>query len=159
MVWQPFVDSKTGLCLLLIDDFKAHMTAKVCRKFAACRTILEIIPPGYTSKLQVMDVGLNKPFKMHYGDQVDCFVRDFTLNNIPGTKAKPGRRLVASWIDTAWGKVTKEMCTNTWKHCDFYPPSENYVTAPYNFLMTARAKPVVPSAAHERNLEHDKESM
>jgi hypothetical protein len=133
MVWQPFVETKTGLCWLLIDDFKAHMTAKVCHKFVACRTI---IPPGYTSKLQVMDVGLNKPFKLHYGNQVDCFVHDFTLSNIPGTTAKPRRRLVAGWIDTAWGKLTKEMATNTWKHCDFYPRSKNYVAAPYNFLMT-----------------------
>jgi hypothetical protein len=77
------------------------------------------------------------------------------MNNVPGTKAKPERCLVAGWIDTAWGKLTREMCTNTWKHWDFYPPSENYVTVPYNFLMNARMKPGTPTTAQEHNSEDD----
>jgi hypothetical protein len=32
---------------------------------------MELVPGGYTSRLQVMDVGLNKPFKDRVRDQYD----------------------------------------------------------------------------------------
>jgi hypothetical protein len=34
---------------------------------------MEIIPGGYTSKLQVMDVGLNRPFKFYYQEAAFAF--------------------------------------------------------------------------------------
>ena len=39
------------------------MTKKVMAAIEDCGSAIDFIPAGYTSKLQTMDVGLNKPFK------------------------------------------------------------------------------------------------
>jgi hypothetical protein len=54
--------------MLILDEMSAHMTTDVRNAIAVCDTHLVLIPGGYTSKLQVMDVGFNKPFKNHYRD-------------------------------------------------------------------------------------------
>jgi hypothetical protein len=56
----------------------------VCRQISDLGTILEIIPGGYTSKLQVLDVGINRPFKYYYEEMSYDFVREWTAKNVPG---------------------------------------------------------------------------
>ena len=71
---------------------------------------MEIIPAGYTSKLQVLDVGINKPFK----DNMCNLFREFQVNNVENNKIT--REIVATWINMAWSIITKEMIMNTWRH-------------------------------------------
>jgi DDE superfamily endonuclease len=67
IVWTPVMQQHiNGLTLLLLDNFGVHMTAKVNSAFAKLNTELEIIPPGFTSLVQVMDVGLHKTFKDYF---------------------------------------------------------------------------------------------
>jgi hypothetical protein len=119
VIWRPFTDGKVGMFLLLIDEAKAHLTAKVMRAIGTCRTILEIIPGGYTSRLQPVDVGVNKPFKKYYGDCSEEFVRRWICNNVAGVKPKPICVEVAKWIDTAWKAIRRETILNTWRHIGF----------------------------------------
>jgi hypothetical protein len=71
-VWKPWTLSKHGApTMLILDEMSAHMTTDVRNAIAECNTHLGLIPGGYTSKLQVMDVGYNKPFKNHYRDFYD----------------------------------------------------------------------------------------
>ena len=94
-VWRPFAEAKEGPSLLFLDKAHVHLTVKVCYQIALLNTELEIIPEGYTSKLQVMDVGLNKQFKtrVHNG------VEEFILNEPVGSK--PNRKSVSKWIRDA----------------------------------------------------------
>ena len=91
-VWKPFAQSKEGPTVLIIDEAASHLTRKVKYEIAMCGTELEVIPGGYTSKLQVMDVGLNKPFK----DRLRECVEEFTL--IAPIGLKPTRKIVSKWI-------------------------------------------------------------
>ena len=50
-------------CLLLLDSFRAHLTDKVSRSLNKANATVVIIPGGCTSKVQPVDVCLNKPIK------------------------------------------------------------------------------------------------
>ena len=63
-VWKPVAEVGPPK-LLLLDHCTSHMTAKVMKRLGDLRTIVDYVPPGYTSKLQVMDVGINGPFKTY----------------------------------------------------------------------------------------------
>jgi hypothetical protein len=49
--------------LLELDQCKVHLMGSVVGALEGCGTEVEFILPGYTGKLQVLDVGINKPFK------------------------------------------------------------------------------------------------
>ena len=48
---------------LVLDSFTAHKTDAVKNRFREKHTDLAVIPGGLTSRLQPLDVSLNKPFK------------------------------------------------------------------------------------------------
>ena len=62
-VWAPFALEKGDNTYLLMDEFSAHLMASCSNQIKGCGTTIEYILGGYTSKLQMMDVGVNKPFK------------------------------------------------------------------------------------------------
>jgi transposase-like protein len=49
--------------LLVLDSFSAHKTDAVKQRFCEKRTNLAVIPGGLTSRLQPLDVSLNRSFK------------------------------------------------------------------------------------------------
>ena len=49
--------------LLVLDSFAAHKTKIVKQRFREKGTDIAIIPGGLTSRLQPLDVSLNKSFK------------------------------------------------------------------------------------------------
>ena len=107
-VWKPFCRSKLGATYLLMDEFTVHQTGTALDAVVECGSEIDFIPAGYTSKLQVLDVGLNKPFK---GYVKDCY-EEFMVANEDGVVI---RRLdVARWVDLAWAKVTVTSILNTW---------------------------------------------
>ena len=63
LVWAPFALEKGTAQYLLMDEFSAHLMASCSNQIKGCETTIDYILGGYTSKLQVMDVGVNKPFK------------------------------------------------------------------------------------------------
>jgi DDE superfamily endonuclease len=64
-VWKKFAMKQDAKCLLLLDEFQVHITANVNKAFDDCNTAVEYVPPGYTSKLQACDIGINKPFNLY----------------------------------------------------------------------------------------------
>jgi len=49
--------------LLVLDSFSAHITDSVKRRFGEKNTNIAVIPGGLTSRLQPLDVSINKSFK------------------------------------------------------------------------------------------------
>ena len=78
-----------------------------------CGTEVDFVLEGYTSKLQVLDVGVNKPFKGYVKESYEKFMVD----NTDGKKAS--RLDVEKWVDEAWNKVTSEKISNTWASIGF----------------------------------------
>mgnify|MGYP005852193269 CR=1 FL=1 len=109
-VWKPFTQRINGApSLLLLDWAPAHMMSSVKSAIANCNTELEFVPKGYTSKLQVLDVGVNKPFSDYIRQQVD----DWQVRNQFDTK--PRRQDVSHWIKMAWMEITETTIKNTWR--------------------------------------------
>ena len=78
-----------------------------------CGTEVDTIAAGYTGRLQVLDVGINKPFKGYIKDEYEIFMRE----NPHGTK--PSRVDVANWISVAWQKLMPLTICNTWRSIGF----------------------------------------
>ena len=55
--------TKKDRSLLVMDSFRGHLTENVKKAFRKGNTVTAIIPGGCTSKLQPLDVSINKPFK------------------------------------------------------------------------------------------------
>ena len=108
LVWKPYAKTIDGVKLLFIDDFSAHKTGAVRKAIADCDTELEIIPGGYTGKLQVMDVGGNKPFK----DRIRKKGTDFMDENEVGKR--PQRKDVSYWVSECWNALPDDMLQRTW---------------------------------------------
>ncbi|KAL7572365.1 hypothetical protein ACA910_021575 [Epithemia clementina (nom. ined.)] len=86
------------------------------------QTLVEIIPEGYTGKLQVMDVGVNRPFKKADGEEHFYFLQRNNDNNTPGTRILPTCQDVSHWINAAWKSVKEETIQKTWVHIGLCNP-------------------------------------
>lgn len=90
-VWKPYAVRDNRIVYLIMDECPSHLTSTVRRAFTDCNTEMDFIPGGYTSKLQVLDVGINKPFKNYLTHDFE----DWLLRNY---YARPQREDVASWV-------------------------------------------------------------
>ena len=110
-IWKPYTETKKGeLTLLVIDQFSVHLMQSVKKAIEDCGTLLEYVPKGYTSCLQVCDIGLNKPFK----DHMRAAVNEWMVAN--DVEKRPDRPTVSYWINHAWQKITHATIINTWAH-------------------------------------------
>jgi transposase-like protein len=63
-VWsRRTVDSSNPSSLLVLDSFRGHLVSSVKQKLHEKATNMAVIPGGLTSKLQPLDVSINKSFK------------------------------------------------------------------------------------------------
>ena len=63
------ISEKQPPSIIIMDDYKAHRKAQVIQKLNSLKISHEIIPGGFTSSLQPLDVSLNKPFKDYYREE------------------------------------------------------------------------------------------
>jgi hypothetical protein len=109
-VWSPFATQQNELTYLIIDECRTHMTANVRKAFLEVGTEVDYIPGGYTSKLQMLDVGVNKPFKNNVRHEFDTWL-------VGSESLKPQRQDVSMWIDAAWKGITVNTIVNSWRKC------------------------------------------
>jgi len=57
---NPFSNSRS---MLVLDSFRGHTTNPVKNQLVEKNTNIAVIPGGYTSKLQPLDIAINKSFK------------------------------------------------------------------------------------------------
>lgn len=70
----------------VMDEFSVHMQSECVDFMQFCPTEVDTIVAGYTGRLQVLDVGINKLFKGYVKEEYEIFMRV----NLHGTK--PSRR-------------------------------------------------------------------
>src|SRR5688572_11207624 len=62
-VWVKRARLSNPQSLLVLDSFSAHIVDSVKRQFGEKNTNIAVIPGGLTSRLQPLDVSINKSFK------------------------------------------------------------------------------------------------
>jgi hypothetical protein len=112
-VWSPYTkDTRRGGrdTYLLMDEFSVHLMGEINHKINKLGTENEFVPGGYTGCVQVIDKGVNKPFKHYAREEFESWMAS---NN--GSRKKTTRGEVSQWIKMAWDKVTTATLINTWK--------------------------------------------
>lgn len=97
MIWLPHVAS-TDESLLLPNEFKCQLQKMFVNKLADVGTDVKFIPGGYTSVLQLCDVGVNRPPKKHIHEQYT----QWAVTSLMGVEksanvAAPTRKDVCLW--------------------------------------------------------------
>ena len=92
--------TKSKPALLILDEFSAHYTPNVLEQFAANKIEHHLIPGGFTSELQALDVCVNKPLKGHYKQHWSKWFACQTAQVLTdgGNRKKPGYEVVMGWL-------------------------------------------------------------
>jgi DDE superfamily endonuclease len=78
---------------------------------AAFKGYVELLPAHSTIVLQVMDVGINKPFKNVVRDEYDVWHENYSENG-----AKVDRTDVSHWIKASWSLIKESTILKAWQH-------------------------------------------
>jgi hypothetical protein len=79
---------------------------------------VDFIPAGYTPPCQVLDKGINKPFKQFLGQQSIAWLQGAPQGS------KPDRVTITNWISNSWNQVSVDTITNTWNSLRLIPFEE-----------------------------------
>ena len=81
-VWRLFCEDKPATYLIM-DQCKVHMINSIVSQLQYLGTEVEFILAGYTSRLQVLDVGINKPFKDYLRSAYEEYMMTNSGNKAP----------------------------------------------------------------------------
>jgi DDE superfamily endonuclease len=109
--WRPFLDSN-GIkwTYLLLNECTVHLTTVVKEVLTQNNTEFDYMVPGYTSKLQPLDVGVNGRFKSYMKNNVESFM---VINNHGTNAIKIHCRDVPNWVADCWALVTETTIQNS----------------------------------------------
>ncbi|CAI5770390.1 pogo transposable element with KRAB domain [Podarcis lilfordi] len=123
-VWVEKVWSKRpgGLlkkpALLVLDQFRAHISETTKKCFKEVKTHLAVIPGGLTSQLQPLDVSINKPFKIFMREEWNKWMAAGNHDLTPtGRMKRPTITQVCEWVKTSWHSVKEEIVVRSFKKC------------------------------------------
>ena len=97
-------------------DHAAHNVASVREKIADEGWVQLCLPPNMTSRVQILDVGINKPFK----DRMKAYFNQFMVENV-ATNQKVTRELMGKWIADSWANIPDGFVMNTCRSIGFIP--------------------------------------
>ncbi|XP_030066606.1 pogo transposable element with KRAB domain [Microcaecilia unicolor] len=102
--------------LLVLDQFRAHITEATKKRFKEEKTHLAIIPGGLTSQLQPLDVSINKPFKVLMREEWNKWMAAGNHDLTPtGRMKRPTFTQVCEWVKTSWQSVKDETVVRSFK--------------------------------------------
>ena len=114
----PFTKKNRSLCIL--DSFRGHLTTKVKDSLRRGNSVMGVIPGGCTSKLQPLDVSLNKPFKCAVRKSWCSYIRsnmeDLRDGKIDRVRA-PSKQHIVDWVQAALPCLTRDMVAKSFKVC------------------------------------------
>lgn len=104
--------------LLVLDQFRAHISEPIKKCFREEKTHLAVIPGGLTSQLQPLDVSINKPFKVLMREEWNKWMAAGNHDLTPtGRMKRPTITQVCEWVKTSWDSVKEEIVVHSFKKC------------------------------------------
>ena len=112
--------------LLLLDNVSSH-SPELVDSYSNVKVVF--LPVNTTSKLQPLDAGIIKNFKVHYRRQL----LKYTLSRIREGSSETASAISKSvsvldairWIKQAWEDVSTKTITNCFHHCGAFPSQED----------------------------------
>ena len=100
-VWIAHTQRRKAL--LVMDSFRAHCTEDIQDVLARANSNISFIPGGCSSKLQPLDVSLNKPFKTICRMSFSTFCRSqlSTMGDPTGRLKTASKQQVVQWVEEA----------------------------------------------------------
>jgi hypothetical protein len=103
--------------LLVLDSFRGHLVDPVKQKLKDMKTMMAVVPGGCTSRLQPLDVAVNKSFKANLRSlwvqwMTSDEEKDLTKS---GRYKRPSYELVCRWTAIAWDKVDPDLVRRSFK--------------------------------------------
>jgi hypothetical protein len=101
--------------VLIYDSARPHITEEVKEKVKKYSQ-LAVIPGGLTSKLQPLDLSVNKSFKIKMREKwEDWMVNGYHSFTKSGSIKRASYAEVCQWIDECWSEVTADCIKNGFK--------------------------------------------
>jgi hypothetical protein len=120
-VWTPFNQRPSAPghgSYIIMDEFKVHLMGTCLNAIQNTGTEVDFVSGGHTGCVQILDKGVNRPFKYYAREEFE----NWMLTKLCSCHTTRGE--VASWVNTAWKKITEETIKNTWKYVGHFVPGE-----------------------------------
>lgn len=101
---------------LIMDDYTTHKTQAVLKRIRDAGCVVSILPGGSTSKLQVLDVGVNKPFK----DKLKKRWTQFMCEENEDNGRDIARDMLGNWVRQSWDLIEEVTIQATFRKIGFY---------------------------------------
>ena len=95
--------TKSKEALLIMNTFRAHCTEEIISLLSKHHSSVALIPGGCTSKLQPLDVSLNKPFKQLCRQEFSTYCRSqlSTMSSSADCLKTASKQEVCQWLTKA----------------------------------------------------------
>ena len=106
--------------ILFADVHTAQQTQAVKIMLRKCDTTLINVPPGTTSRVQPLDVAINKPFKTYVREQFEKHLNENLQLYLENKLTAGDRRILTTkWVANAWQKVkqNKDLIIRSFLKC------------------------------------------
>lgn len=116
---NPHTASSTGK-ILVADVHTAQQTDDVKAALCKYKTELVNVPPGCTSRIQPLDVSVNKPFKEAVKRQHEAHISENLALYTEGRLTASDRRvLLTKWVGVAWQEINqkKDVIVRSFRKC------------------------------------------
>ena len=123
--------SAKSRALLIMDSHRAHFTEKVNEFFEKHGIVPLVIPGGYTSSVQPLDVCINKTLKDSYKALWHNWFVDAKMIQMKngGNRQKPPYEMVAKWISQFFEKIDKPiLIQRAFTCCGLYDGNSQFVS-------------------------------
>jgi hypothetical protein len=130
---------------LIMDSFSAHCTKVVREKLVKLRCTPVLIPGGYTSSLQPLDVSVNGPLKNAYRSLWAGWMSDSEPRYTPsGNRQKPGYGQLARFVSLAFARVgTADTIIHAFETSGLYHHTSELVVTEYVDALNERLHKIV----------------
>jgi hypothetical protein len=153
-VWKPFTVRPAASAhgsYMIMDEFKVQLMSSFLNAFQYTGTEVDFVVGGYTGCVQILDKGINRPFK---GYACENFEHWMMMND---NRRNPKICEVAPWIDDAWSKITVSCINNTWRSVGHFVPGElkNPTITQESEDVASITIPVIVGVSHDNDRGED----